>query len=185
MAIFLILKDSNLEREGCLHEIWCESLILRRPRVLCSFCHRRTQKMYEQAKKCSRHSAPTPAPVWTVSRMRILQCGPTRTPPAPLCSALNEKSTLVQVLAWCRQAPSHYLSQCWPKSVLPYGVTRPWSLLWSLTGALATMLSIKTPVKFSKTLWHLKINHLIWYWIGTLQCKVWADNCWQQHDRRP
>ena len=35
----------------------------------------------------------------------------------------DDKSTLVQVMAWCRQAPSHYLSQCWPRS--PYGVTRP------------------------------------------------------------
>ena len=33
--------------------------------------------------------------------------------------------TLVQVMAWCRQAPSHYLSQCWPRSLSPYGVTRP------------------------------------------------------------
>ena len=37
----------------------------------------------------------------------------------------NEKSTLVQVMAWCRQATSHYLSQCWPRSLLPYGITRP------------------------------------------------------------
>ena len=35
------------------------------------------------------------------------------------------KSTLVQVMAWCRQAPSHYLSQCWPRSMSPNGVTRP------------------------------------------------------------
>ena len=28
-------------------------------------------------------------------------------------------------MAWCRQAPSHYLSQCWPRSLSPYGVTRP------------------------------------------------------------
>ena len=35
------------------------------------------------------------------------------------------QSTLVQVMAWCRQATSHYLSQCWPRSLLPYGVTRP------------------------------------------------------------
>ena len=33
--------------------------------------------------------------------------------------------TLVQVMAWCRQATSHYLSQCWPRSLSPYGVTRP------------------------------------------------------------
>ena len=37
----------------------------------------------------------------------------------------DDKSTLVQVLAWCRHATSHYLSQCWPRSPMPYGVTRP------------------------------------------------------------
>ena len=36
----------------------------------------------------------------------------------------NDKSALVQVMAWCRQATSHYLSQCWPRSLSPYGVTR-------------------------------------------------------------
>ena len=25
------------------------------------------------------------------------------------------------VMAWCRQATSHYLSQCWPRSMSPYG----------------------------------------------------------------
>ena len=37
----------------------------------------------------------------------------------------DEKSTLVQVMAWCRQATSHYLSQCWPSFLSPYDVTRP------------------------------------------------------------
>ena len=37
----------------------------------------------------------------------------------------DDKSTLVQVMAWCRQATSHYLSQCWPRSMLPNGVTKP------------------------------------------------------------
>ena len=37
----------------------------------------------------------------------------------------DDKSTLVQVMAWCRQATSHYLSQCWSRSLSPYGVTRP------------------------------------------------------------
>ena len=35
----------------------------------------------------------------------------------------DDQSTLVQVMAWCRQATSHYLSQCWPRSLSPYGVT--------------------------------------------------------------
>ena len=39
----------------------------------------------------------------------------------------NDKSTLVQVMAWCRQAPSHYLSQCWPRSMSPYSTTQPQS----------------------------------------------------------
>ena len=38
---------------------------------------------------------------------------------------IDDKSTLVQVMAWCRPATSHYLSQCWPRSLPPYGVTRP------------------------------------------------------------
>ena len=37
----------------------------------------------------------------------------------------NGKSTSVQVMAWCHQATSHYLSQCWPKFMLPYGIPRP------------------------------------------------------------
>ena len=37
----------------------------------------------------------------------------------------DDKSTLVQVMAWCRQATSHYLNQYWPRSLPPYVVTRP------------------------------------------------------------
>ena len=31
----------------------------------------------------------------------------------------DEKSTLVQVLTWCRQATSHHLSQCWFRPMSP------------------------------------------------------------------
>ena len=37
----------------------------------------------------------------------------------------DDQSTLVQVMAWCHQATSHYLSQWWPRFLSPYGVTRP------------------------------------------------------------
>ena len=37
----------------------------------------------------------------------------------------DDKSILVQVMAWCRQATRHYPSQCWPRSISPNGVTRP------------------------------------------------------------
>ena len=37
----------------------------------------------------------------------------------------DDKSTLIQVMDWCHQATSHYLSQCWPRSMSPNGVTKP------------------------------------------------------------
>ena len=37
----------------------------------------------------------------------------------------DDQSTLVHIMAWCLQATSHYLSQCWPRSLLPYGVIKP------------------------------------------------------------
>ena len=37
----------------------------------------------------------------------------------------DDQPLLVQVMAWCRQATSHCLSQCWPRSLSPYGVIRP------------------------------------------------------------
>ena len=46
----------------------------------------------------------------------------------------DEKSTLVQVMAWCHQATSHYLSQWWPRALLPYGDTRPQWVNSSLFG---------------------------------------------------
>ena len=36
----------------------------------------------------------------------------------------DDKSPLVQVMVWCRRAKSHNPSQCWPRFMLPYGVTR-------------------------------------------------------------
>ena len=64
-----------------------------------------------------------------------------------------DKSTLVQVLAWCRQATSHYLSQCWPRYMLPNGVTRP---QW-----------------FKSTLMLLKAIYSLW--IGQVQqCGCWC-----------
>ena len=45
---------------------------------------------------------------------------------------IDDKSTLVQVMACCLTAPSHYLSQCWPRSISPYGVTRPHCFKWPI-----------------------------------------------------
>ena len=61
----------------------------------------------------------------------------------------DDKSTLVQVMAWCRQATSHYLSQCWPRSLSPYGVTRPQWVKQYLTAILSKMM-----FSFAKILLH-------------------------------
>ena len=42
-----------------------------------------------------------------------------------LLDLTDNKSTLVQVMARCCQATSHYPSQCWLRSMSPYGITRP------------------------------------------------------------
>ena len=51
----------------------------------------------------------------------------------------TDKSTLFQVMAWCCQATSHYLSQCWLSSLSPYGVARP---QWVKVQFLKTLFAI-------------------------------------------
>ena len=47
----------------------------------------------------------------------------------------DDKSILGQVRAWCLMAPSPYLNQCWPRSMTPYGITRP---QWVKSSSLLT-----------------------------------------------
>ena len=37
----------------------------------------------------------------------------------------DDKYILIQVMVWCHQATSHYLSQYWPSSMSSYVITRP------------------------------------------------------------
>ena len=46
----------------------------------------------------------------------------------------DDKSTLVQVMAWCHQTTCHYLSQCWLSSLSPYGIARPQWINSSVAG---------------------------------------------------
>ena len=57
------------------------------------------------------------------------------------------KSTLVQVMAWCRQATRHYLAECRPRFLSPYSTTRPqWVNLYFL---LYLLLRIMLNLHFS------------------------------------
>ena len=44
-------------------------------------------------------------------------------------------------MAWCHQATSYYLSQCWPRSMLLYGITRP-QWVWYNERINLTILSL-------------------------------------------
>ena len=82
----------------------------------------------------------------------------------------DAKSTLLQVMAWCRQAPSHYLSQCWPISMSPYGVTRP---QWVRKKAIPYLGSVSCEY-FSEAWPHynmmvIKFNHVVQCTLNILQ----------------
>ena len=86
---------------------------------------------------------------------------------------IGDKLTLVQVMAWCHQATSHYLSQCWPRSVLPYCVTRPQGFKFFLHvyfHSFSVICSKKTnkkpqqnhnQLRCLRTLFHGKLNWII------------------------
>ena len=72
----------------------------------------------------------------------------------------DDKSTLVQVMAWCRQATSHHLNQCWPRSLPPYGVTRQHWVKTCINKRLSMLLISSAPMPP-----YLEYTHL-------LKCKV-------------
>ena len=56
-----------------------------------------------------------------------------------------DQSTLVQLMAWCCQETSHYLSQCWHRYVSPYGVTRPeWDKCIHWNGNVVTLMKFSS-----------------------------------------
>ena len=69
---------------------------------------------------------------------------------------------LVQVMAWCHQASSHYLSQCWPRSMSSYGITRTqWVNLLRSASSMVQIIFVHSLVP----------NHyltLVYLWLKTL-----------------
>ena len=58
----------------------------------------------------------------------------------------NEKSTLLQIMDWCRQVAIHYLSQCQHISMLPYGITMSqWGIITWYDGFLPPVRCISAP----------------------------------------
>ena len=57
---------------------------------------------------------------------------------------IDYKSTQDQVIAWCHQAPSYYLSHCWHRSI-PYGTPR---LYWVNSSVLGLICDCITECNF-------------------------------------
>ena len=76
----------------------------------------------------------------------------------------DDKSTLVQVMAWCRQATSHYLSQFWPRPCRHMASLGLHELKW----VAVRYRDNKWPPGWHALLW--KKNHL---WNGPLP--QWDD----------
>ena len=73
----------------------------------------------------------------------------------------DDQSTLLPVMAWCRQATSHYLSWCWPRSLSPYGVTGHNELTDHI------VFHHWTIVKLLRTIFKLYIRQEDWRLVGT------------------
>ena len=94
-------------------------------------------------------------------------------------------------MAWCHQATIHYLSQCWPRCMLPYGVTRP---QWIKSAISEHMLSIKfmitcdiafrwmscnrTPWRISQYQFRLSSSAFRQCWTGSAFIKPDQRNPW-------
>ena len=89
----------------------------------------------------------------------------------------NDQSILVRVMAWCRQATSHYLSQCWRRSLSPYGVTRSqwvkrfvshyqtWYQSSFIKVSPKLHFNHRCPIDIDWWFWHE--NHIYCQWIST------------------
>ena len=78
-----------------------------------------------------------------------------------------DKSTWDQVMAWCRQSTSHYLSQWWPRSLLPYGVTHPQWVKAYIDGLVQDCSNSSALAIGITAVLRLAINMLLWNMVGS------------------
>ena len=84
-----------------------------------------------------------------------------------------DKSTLVQVMAWCHQATSHYRNQCWPRSPTPNGVTRPqWVNLNKMAAILLTTFSNVSSCR------KMFLFFFKFHWSLFLRVQLMISQCW-------
>ena len=79
-----------------------------------------------------------------------------------LLNLTDDKSALVPEMAWCRQAPSHYPCQCWPSSLLPYGLASP---QWVNTGLNKMAAILQTRFWYVISWMKITVTWFIFHWI--------------------
>ena len=77
---------------------------------------------------------------------------------------IYDLSTLAQVMAWCRQAASHYMSPYWPRSMSPYGITKPQWVNAYHSDPLSSIFSrVMFPCFFVNSISLFVINKHLWH----------------------
>ena len=77
----------------------------------------------------------------------------------------SEKSTSVQVMAWCHQATSHYLTHCLPRSMLLNGIIRPqWIKEYQGHTCLFHYTWVKSVFPFISQHWDLSVIRNLSFW---------------------
>ena len=96
------------------------------------------------------------------------------------------KSTLVQVMAWCRQATSHYLSQCWPRSLSPYGIIWPQWVNWLGPIQRDIAYCIRADSRFAPSQWETaSLFNDISHWLGANLESALSLQWWKMKDQGP
>ena len=89
-----------------------------------------------------------------------------------------ERSTLIEVMAWCRQATGHYLKQYLTTFISPYGVTHNelWFIWWmpmSLTirpGLVPVSAAVHQRDRAHQTGTHMALRRRLW--LGTCTYEI-------------
>ena len=101
----------------------------------------------------------------------------------PRVHCTNNKSTLMQIKTWCRQAINHYLSQRWPWSMSSYGITRPkWYFIFNdlnihFKTIINTLIACKRIHRFYQiSTWSIKRTS-VWSYLVTVQSIEGGGSC--------
>ena len=95
----------------------------------------------------------------------------------------DDKARLAQVMTWCHLATVHYLRQCWPRSMAPFGVTGPWWLdtlrpernCYHFGGNIFKFVYLTDNGWIEWDFSEIYSWVAIWWWVLTLVQVVWPE----------